>query len=333
MVAPDLRDGLTRFLSEQWGRPVTLSGIGQSTAGARRTQILFQADDGERRLGLVATIVPTAAIMLNAVDAEAAVRTLAEEAGVPVPHIHGVCLDSSYVGGPFYLSALTEGESVPRRVLRLVEAEGIGTKVAAQIGDALARLHAVDWNLAPAGLVDPGPANPCETALAGAELSARGLLQPRPVFSLGLKWLEKRLPGQPARRAIIHSDVRNGNLIVSKDGLAAILDWEGSRRQGDPMEDCAWPSLRMWRFREDAKEIGGFAGVAPYRDAYIAAGGAWDEDRYRWWKVLGTLRWGLGLAGQSHQHLDGSFKTVVMAASGRRVSELEWDLLMLIRPR
>ena len=48
--------------------------------------------------------------------------------------------------------------------------------------------------------------------------------------------------------------------------------------------------------------------------------------------MLGTLRWGLGLAGQAAAHLDGRFSTVVMAASGRRVPELEWDLLMLLRP-
>jgi len=44
------------------------------------------------------------------------------------------------------------------------------------------------------------------------------------------------------------------------------------------------------------------------------------------------LRWGLGLAGQADAHLDGRFPSVVMAASGRRVPELEWDLLMLLRP-
>jgi hypothetical protein len=46
---------------------------------------------------------------------------------------------------------------------------------------------------------------------------------------------------------------------------------------------------------------------------------------------MGTLRWGLGLAGQAKAHLDGSVPSIVMAASGRRVAELEWDVLMLLR--
>ncbi len=144
-----------------------------------------------------------------------------------------------------------------------------------------------------------------------------------------------RAPPPGVRRpgdTIVHTDARNGNLIVGADGLRAVLDWEGTRSFGDPMQDVAWPATRMWRFREDEHEIGGFAGRAPFVAGYERAGGTFDEERYEWWKVLGTLRWGLGLAGQTAAHLDGRFPSVVMAASGRRVPELEWDFLMLLRP-
>jgi aminoglycoside phosphotransferase (APT) family kinase protein len=147
-----------------------------------------------------------------------------------------------------------------------------------------------------------------------------------------MRWLERHRPGPPPRLTIVHTDVRNGNIIVGEDGLRAVLDWEGAKRSGDPMQDLAWPSLRMWRFREDENEIGGFAGREPYIAGYERVGGTFDVERFHWWKVLGTLRWGLGLAGQAAAHLDGRFSTVVMAASGRRVPELEWDLLQLIAP-
>ena len=64
---------------------------------------------------------------------------------------------------------------------------------------------------------------------------------------------------------------------------------------------------------------------------YEAAGGQWRQESFHWWKVLCTLRWGLGLAGQAAAHLNGSVPSIVMAASGRRVAELEYDTLMLIR--
>jgi aminoglycoside phosphotransferase (APT) family kinase protein len=328
----DVGEGLARFLTGHLGEAVTVTGLTASSAGARRGNLLFDAELPGRTLRLVATILPTAAIEINPITAEAAVRSLAERHGVPVPHIHAVCTDPSFVGGPFFLSTRVDGESVPRRVLRLVHAEGVGERVAAQLGEALARLHAIDPAQAPGDLVDDGAENPAAGALTTLDRALAELPQPRPALALGMRWLERHLPLPPPRRTIVHTDARNGNLLVSARGLEAVLDWEGAVRHGDPLQDLAWPALRMWRFKEDRREIGGFAGRDPFVAGYERAGGAFDADRFHWWKVLGTLRWALGLAGQSAQHLDGRFRSIVMAASGRRVPEIEWDLLMLVRP-
>jgi aminoglycoside phosphotransferase (APT) family kinase protein len=310
-----------------------VSNLRSSSAGARRDNVAFDAaSDTGRSLSLVATILPTAAIEINPLTAEAGVRRLAAAHGVPVPHVHEVCTDPSYVGGPFFLSDRVAGESVPRRVLRLVRAEGIGERVAGQLGEALARLHAVDPALAPEDLNDDPSPHPAAAALAQADAAVAGLPRPRPALALALRWLERSLPAPPPRRTILHTDARNGNLIVSAAGLEALLDWEGAVRHGDPMQDLAWPALRMWRFREDDREIGGFASRRHLVAGYERAGGTFDEERFEWWKVLGTLGWALGLASQAAAHLDGRFRSIVMAASGRRVPELEWDLLMLVRP-
>jgi aminoglycoside phosphotransferase (APT) family kinase protein len=174
--------------------------------------------------------------------------------------------------------------------------------------------------------------HPGEAALQALTAAVSTLPQARPVLHLGLRWLERQLPPPPPRLSIVHTDVRTGNLIVGPDGLRAVLDWEGALAAGDPMQDLAWPALRMWRFGNDDAEIGGLAGRSAYIAGYESAGGAFDHDRFRWWKVEGTLRWAVGLANQALAFLDGRVPNIVMAASGRRVSELEWDLLMLIRP-
>lgn len=327
----DLAGGLGAFLGEKWGRAVAVTNFSASSAGARRANISFDAEDGRTTTGLVATIVP-AAIQLNRIGAEAEVRMLARAAGVPVPAVIGWSEDESWVGGPFFVSERIEGETVPRSVLRLVEKEGIGDLVARQLGAALARLHGIDPADAPDGLIDPPAGNPAAANLKGLEVAMASLLEPRPALTWGLRWLERHLPAAPPAESIVHTDVRNGNIIVGPDGLRAVLDWEGTRRHGDPMEDLAWAALRMWRFRNDDREIGGFAGVEPFAAAYEDAGGTFDADRYHWWKVCGNLKWALGLAGQAAQHLDGSFRSIVMAASGRRVPEMEWDLLMLTKP-
>ncbi|HMC38595.1 MAG TPA: phosphotransferase family protein [Acidimicrobiales bacterium] len=328
----DLAEGLAAFLSKEWDRPVEITGLAASSAGARRANVAFDADDGRLVHPLVATIVPTAAIQLNPIGAEAAVRTLARDHGVPVPEVVGWSEDESWVGGPFFLSERVDGETVPRQVLRLVDQQGIGDLVAHQLGQAMGRLHSIDPAVAPPRLLDLGAGAPAERALAGLEAAMGTLLEPRPALSLGLKWLERHLPPAPPTSTIVHTDIRTGNLIVGADGLRAVLDWEGARRGGDPMEDVAWMTLRMWRFRNDDREIGGLAGRPPFLEGYGVGGGEWHEERCRWWKVYGTLKWGLGLAAQAAGHLDGSFRSIIMAASGRRVPEMEWDLLMLIKP-
>jgi aminoglycoside phosphotransferase (APT) family kinase protein len=334
VTGTDLASGLAAFLEQHWGRPVEISGLASSSAGARRSNIAFDAEvEGREPRGLVATIVPTEAIQLNRVDVEAAVRTLARDRGVPVPEVVAFSTDRSWVGGPFFLSERIDGHTVPRAVLRLIDEHAIGDLVAGQLGQALGRLHAIEPGEAPDGLLDLGPGDPAEKALDALESVMDGLLEARPALTWGLRWLRRRLPEPPPAETLIHTDVRTGNLIVGEDGLRAVLDWEGTRRRGDPMEDLAWPALRMWRFHNDEREIGGFAGLEPFVEAYEAAGGRFDPERYRWWKVYGTLKWGLGLAAQAAGHLDGSFRSIVMAASGRRVPEMEWDLLMLTDPR
>lgn len=322
---------LAEWLSAQEGQAVQVHGLELVSAGARRLNALFEVSrDGEvERLAL--TMIPTAAIQLLDVGGEAAVRNAAEAAGVPVPHVHHVCTDESVLGGPFFLSTAVAGETVPRRVLRLVEQHGIGELVVSQLGTAMARLHTIGADDAPATLPRPGSAGAVASALAGIDLLLGMLLDPSPVFAYGARWLERHAPSEPERLTVVHSDIRNGNVIVGDDGLRAILDWETSR-VGDPVEDLAWTTQRMWRFREDAKTVGGLAGIPTLRAAYEEAGGTWDEDRFHWWRVLGSVRWGMGLAGQARAHLDGSFPSIVMAGSGRRVPELEYDTLLLLRP-
>jgi aminoglycoside phosphotransferase (APT) family kinase protein len=329
----DVAAGLATYLAEAWGEEVAISDLSTATAGARRHNVVFRATSGGVSRHLVATIVPFGETIINPIDAEAAVREVAEAGGVAVPHVHLVRTDGDLVGGPFMISAFVAGETVPRRVLRLVEDRGIGETVATQLGESLARLHAID----PASVAVPlrvrefeGP--PAVAALAGLEVALDALALRRPALELGLRWLERRLPAPPERETIVHTDARNGNLIIGPDGLRAVLDWEGTLASGDPMQDLAWPSLRMWRFRNDANEIGGFADRTPYIAGYESAGGTFDAGRFHWWKVEGTLRWAIGLAGQTTAFLEGRVPSIVMAASGRRVPELEWDLLMLIRP-
>lgn len=167
MAAP-LAPALAVWLTEVEGHQVEVRGLEQASTGARRLNVLFDAvsESGTQRLAI--TMIPSAAIQLLDVAGEAAVRTLAEDAGVPVPHVHHVCRDERVLGGPFFLSTAVAGETVPRRVLRLVDSSGVGERVVAQMGDAMAKLHAIDFEKAPAELVRP-PVGPVASALASVD--------------------------------------------------------------------------------------------------------------------------------------------------------------------
>ena len=55
-----------------------------------------------------------------------------------------------------------------------------------------------------------------------------------------------------------------------------------------------------------------------------------DRVVFHWWLVLATLRWGVICRYQAERHLSGQFRSVELAAIGRRVCETEWDLLDLL---
>jgi aminoglycoside phosphotransferase (APT) family kinase protein len=322
---------LSRWLTTESGSDVTVADLDAVSAGARRFNALFTANTAKSSTRFALTMIPTASIQLLDIADEAAVRQLAESAGVPVPHIHHVCTDESVLGGPFFVSIAVDGETVPRRVLRLIaEHDRLGSQITKQIGTALAQLHSVPESLSPRSLLPDTGLAPIAHAISQVDEGLQQLLAPSPAFSFCTRWLERNAPTEPAEQTIVHSDVRNGNIIVSADGLRAILDWEGSRI-GDRIEDLSWTTQRMWRFREDHLPIGGFGTIDDLRSAYVEHGGEWDDDRFRWWRVLLTVRWGLGMAGQSRAHLDGSFRSIVMSASARRMAELEFDALQLLR--
>ncbi len=333
-AAPSLDEtaaGLARFLTEVLGEPTTVGELRLATAGARRRNVLFVATGPSGRRELVATIIPTEDVQIQPISVEAGNLRLGREVGMPVAEVIADTDDPSWVGGPFFVSTLVEGESVPRQILRLVDADpSLGPRLARQCGAALAKLHNAPLDRAPAGIEGPPDGvGPARFALETLREQMDELLQPSPVFELAYRWLRLHPAADDDRLTVVHGDFRNGNLMVGPDGLRAVFDWEGSRL-GSPMGDLAWMSVRMWRFRNDHLPIGGFAGVEDLRAGYEEAGGTWDEGTYHWWKVLGTFRWGLGLAGQARQHLDGEFPSIVMAASGRRVAEMEYDVLMLL---
>jgi len=265
-----------------------------------------------------------------AMATEAALLRAARAAGVPVPGVvlsgneaDGDGVDAGPLGRSWMVVERIEGETIPRRILREEEFAPARPLLTAQCGRALAAVHTID----PAGV--PG-LDPTDQFDRFREL-LDAMSEPHPAFELGFRQLERNRP--PTRAdTVVHGDFRNGNLVVGPDGLRAVLDWELAHL-GDPLEDLGWLCVRAWRFGA-APRVGGFGDVDELVAAYEAAPGstgAVDRDALAWWEAMGTLKWGVMCMLQAATHLAGTVRSVELAAIGRRVCEVEHDLLLLLR--
>jgi aminoglycoside phosphotransferase (APT) family kinase protein len=290
--------------------------------GASRQTYLVEA--GERRFVLRRD--PPGAASFAPLDVEHRVVEAAAAAGVPVPRT----LRFEAPGGPFETAGILmehlNGTSVPPRILRRDEYAAAREVLSAELGGALARIHALE---VPEGV----PAAEGDPALAACETWERALDEvgePVPGVEVGLRRLRLSAPPAPERETLVHGDFRLGNFIVSPAGLEAVIDWELCHR-GDPAEDIAWLSIRAWRFGNDDLPVGGLGELEGFLAAYEQAGGRRPEpERLRWWEALGNVKWAVICARQAHDHLTGVRPSHELASLGRRICEPEWDLLELL---
>jgi aminoglycoside phosphotransferase (APT) family kinase protein len=224
-----------------------------------------------------------------------------------------------------------EGEALPRRLLRDDRYAKTREALIPQMAQALVAIHAIDPDL-PAlhGLADParqGP--PAEVELDRVLAGIRELApEPHPVLELAYRWLRERLPTAP-RRALVHGDFRIGNVMFDEQGLRGVLDWELCKI-GDPVEDLGWVCTRAWRFGSELP-AGGIGSREALLEAYAAAGGfEVDPADLLFWEALGTYKVALVFIQQAWVYLSGRYRSLELAAIGRRTAEAEDELLRLM---
>lgn len=289
------------------------------SGGASRETYAFTARGVGRPRRLVLRRDPPGTVS-SGLALEGALLAAAAGEGVPVPAVVASGADPAELGAAFVVMEHVDGETIPRRILRDAGLEDARRGLAAQCGAALAAVHRIP--------PDAVPGLPAGDVLAQLTVLLDGLGQPHPALELGLRWLAAHRPA-PFADAVVHGDFRLGNLMVDPSGLRAVLDWELAHR-GDPLEDLGWLCVKAWRFG-GSRPVGGFGTLDELVDSYEAScGRAVDRDALAWWQVYGTVRWGVICIVQAHTHLSGAVRSVELAAIGRRICEVEWDLLELL---
>ncbi len=249
----------------------------------------------------------------------------AARAGVPVPEPLAFEDEGGAFGTPGFLMRFVAGDSVAPRLLRKGGYATARERLPADLGAALARIHAVDPGGVEGIFVPDGDPALAACEMWEAELDRIG--EPLPVVEAGLRRLRLSPPPPPASPALVHGDFRLGNFIVDGDGLAAVIDWELAHG-GDPTEDIGWLTIRSWRFGNDDLPVCGIGDVEPFLVAYEEAGGTRpDPESLRWWEAMGNVKWAVICARQAKDHRDGTRPSHELASLGRRICEPEWDLL------
>ncbi|MGB5076908.1 MAG: phosphotransferase family protein [Sphingorhabdus sp.] len=310
-------ESLERFVARTLGGQDSLQDLIRLTGGANMESWSFN----HAGQGYVLRRSPSAAMMAGRVyghDVEAAIVRAARAAGVRAPEIVAE-IDVSDCLGTGYLMKRVEAEVNPARILSDPPA-GLLPELARE----LAHIHAVPLQSLPE-IPFPDAASLC------ADLRDRFLQYggDRPVMALAFKWLEDHAP-VAVEPVLLHGDFRMGNIMVGPDGLAAVLDWELAHL-GDRHQDLAFGCINSWRFGHIDRPAFGVGALDVLWQCYKQESGVdVDPGRFRYWLVYSTLWWGICCLQMAEIWRSGLDASLERAVIGRRASETEVDLLMLL---
>ena len=311
-------DALARTLAPVLGDGVVVEDLQRLSGGASRETWAFRV--GARAL-ILRRDPPGRPGMPGSMALEANAMRACGRAGLPVPEVL-VDDDGTILGTAGLVMGRVPGETLARRILRDDEYAPAREVLAGQLGRFLAGLHAIDPAEVP-GLTEVDTLEQYWTAYEAVD-------DVSPTFEAAQRWLVSNRPPSSGA-AVVHGDLRMGNVIVGEEGLRAVIDWE-LVHLGDPVEDLGWLCVKAWRFGEPLP-VGGVGTIDDLLSAYESvAATSVDRDAFHWWLVQKTLQWGIGCMGQAAAHLGGLVRSVELAAIGRRVAEQEWDLIELLAP-
>jgi aminoglycoside phosphotransferase (APT) family kinase protein len=324
----DVRAQLAR-LAERLGGPAARLTEAQRLSGGASMETWafgFEGQGGAESLILRRRSVPfdEEAARSISLATEAALIRAAGANGAKVPPVRHLCDEVDGLGEA-YVMGRVGGETLGKRIVTDPRFDAVRGKLAWQCGEALVPIHATP----------PPPGLKLKVSDARGELDRyeevyRATGAERPILELAFQYLRGRLP-EPVEPRLLHGDFRNGNIMFDPEiGVAAVLDWELAHI-GDPAEDMGWICTNSWRFGRPDRPVGGFGEYADLLAGYAAAGGQpIDLARVRFWQMLGSLRWGVMCLTMYLSWRDGAEKSVERPMIGRRVSETEADLVVLL---
>lgn len=257
-------------------------------------------------------------------ESQAIVISSAIASGVKAPKIIGSLTPADGLGTGFVMQRI-DGETLPHKILDNPDYAQALERLTLQCAQELAKIHAISFSKLPAEIDQESPSDMVgNLARRYASCGAR-----IPAFDLAIGWLAKNLP-TPRPAVFLHGDFRMGNLMIDHEGIAGVLDWELCHI-GDPAQDLAYLCMPSWRFGHYDKLVGGFGHLADLLTYYRRLTGqeilASDVS---FWMVMSSMTWGLSTIKFANIWRGGQDSSLERAVVGRRTSETEIDLLLML---
>lgn len=308
--------------------------VGQFQGGMSNPTFMLTDGQGKRyvmRKKPPGKLLPSA----HAVDREFKVISALWDTPVPVGKAHVLCEDDSVIGQAFYVM-----EHVAGRVIRDFALPGMtpGERQAHyfEMGDVLARLHAVDYRAV--GLESYGRAGGycARQVKRWSTQYEASKTQDVPEMDKLIRWLGERMP-EAEETTIVHGDYRMENAIYHPDRpeILAVIDWELGTL-GDPLSDLAYNCLNYYigdPERGDITVLDLADHGIPDEDAYIAryfkARGMTKPDNWAFYLALSLFRLSAISQGVYKRGLDGNASSpdaLKRGAKARQLAEAGWRI-------
>ncbi|MCC6380885.1 MAG: phosphotransferase family protein [Dehalococcoidia bacterium] len=251
-----------------------------------------------------------------------------------VPRPVALCQDTSVIGAPFYLMERMEGVVVRTELPSAYDDPAGRYRMAEEMVDTLAEIHAVDWRAAGLAGRDSGYVVRQVERWSNQWELTKPRTRELPGLDRITAWLKERIPAEvPA--TVVHGDYKLDNVMFAVDQprLVAVFDWEMATI-GDPLADLGY-LLNTWTnppsppgfedrppLRSGLSELAGFPSVGEMAALYEARTGRSMRD-FLFYRVLAAYKGIVILEGLYMHFVEG-------AAANPGAAEFEWRVPMMI---
>ena len=261
---------------------------------------------------------------------EFAVQRAAFAAGVTVAEPLWACADPEVIGRPFFVMRRVAGTAQGRQITTDPALEPHLPAVAARLGEELARIQTIrpprpDLAFLPhidaarhiAGFrayLDRHP-QPAAGTRMGDTLARNAYSGAVAAGAVPSRFPHRQLHAGSASEADRRSSIGNSPAGATRTRISAGSAARAGASRGSIARPAASPTREAF-----------------YRAYEAASGRRLDPERVRFWEVLANVRWAVIALQQSDRHLIQGARDLVTAIIGRRATECELELLMLLDP-